>query len=89
MSALLRQLLTEVIELRQAGGSARDPLFDVIGLAGGPEDGVTSADLDQFQYGHAEPRSRLRLVAESPNAVIARYTCWANTKPACRQDRQT
>lgn len=50
MSALLRQLLTEAIERRQAQGWADDPLWGIIGLGQGPTDGITSENLDQFLY---------------------------------------
>ncbi len=50
MSALLRQLLTEAIERRQAQGWEDDPLWGIIGLAEGPDDGITSENLDQFLY---------------------------------------
>lgn len=50
MSALLRQLLTEGIERRQAQGWADDPLWGIIGLGEGPNDGITSENLDQFLY---------------------------------------
>ncbi len=50
MSALLRQLLTQAIERRQAGGLADDPLWGAIGLGEGPDDGITSENLDRFLY---------------------------------------
>lgn len=50
MSALLRQLLTEGIERRQTQGWADDPLWGIIGLGEGPDDGITSENLDQFLY---------------------------------------
>lgn len=50
MSALLRQLLTEAIERRQAQGWADDPLWGIIGLGEGPNDGITSENLDEFLY---------------------------------------
>ena len=50
MSALLRQLLTQAIERRQAGGLEDDPLWGAIGLGEGPDDGITSENLDQFLY---------------------------------------
>ncbi|GAB4395697.1 MAG: hypothetical protein Fur0044_54410 [Anaerolineae bacterium] len=50
MSALLRQLLTEAIERRQAQGWADDPLWGIIGLGEGPHDGITSENLDKFLY---------------------------------------
>ena len=51
MSALLRQLLTEAIERRQAEGWEDDPIWGVVGIAKGPDDGITSENLDQFLYG--------------------------------------
>lgn len=50
MSALLRQMLTEAIERRQAQGWADDPLWGIVGLGEGPNDGITSENLDQFLY---------------------------------------
>jgi len=50
MSALLRQLLTEAIERRQAEAWEDDPLWGIIGLAEGPDDGITSENLDEFLY---------------------------------------
>lgn len=50
MSALLRQLLTEGIELRQAQSWEDDPLWGIIGLGAGPDDGITSENLDDFLY---------------------------------------
>ncbi|NOX63071.1 MAG: hypothetical protein GXP42_14180 [Chloroflexi bacterium] len=50
MSALVRQMLTEGIERRQNEGLDEDPLWGVIGLGEGPEDGVTSENLDEFLY---------------------------------------
>lgn len=50
MSALLRQLLTEAIERRQTQSWADDPLWGIIGLGEGPDDGITSENLDQFLY---------------------------------------
>lgn len=50
MSALLRQLLTEAIERRQMDQVADDPLWGVIGMASGPDDGITSENLDEFLY---------------------------------------
>lgn len=64
MSALLRQLLTEAIERRQAESWEDDPLWGVIGIAEGPDDGITSENLDQFLY-RADWRERPMLrVAE-------------------------
>ena len=42
MSALLRQMLTEVIERRRAESWEDDPLWGIVGLAEGPDDGITS-----------------------------------------------
>jgi hypothetical protein len=50
MSALLRQLLTEAIERRQAEGWEDDPLWGVVGIVEGPDDGITSENLDKFLY---------------------------------------
>ena len=50
ISALLRELLTEAIERRQTQGWEDDPLWGVIGLGEGPDDGITSENLDQFLY---------------------------------------
>jgi hypothetical protein len=50
ISALLRQILTESIEQRQAASWADDPLWGIIGMAEGPADGITSENLDDFLY---------------------------------------
>ncbi len=50
MSALLRELLTEAIERRQSESIEDDPIWGIIGLGEGPNDGVTSENLDQFLY---------------------------------------
>ncbi len=50
MSALLRQLLTEAIERRRTESWADDPLWGVIGIGEGPDDGITSENLDKFLY---------------------------------------
>lgn len=50
MSALLRQLLTEAIERQQVQDWADDPLWGIVGLGEGPNDGITSENLDQFLY---------------------------------------
>jgi hypothetical protein len=50
MSGLLRQLLTEAIERRQAEGREDDPLWGIIGIAEGPDDDITSENLDQVLY---------------------------------------
>lgn len=55
MSALLRELLTEAIERRQTAAQESDPLWEVVGIAEGPDDGVTSENLDSFLYRTNEP----------------------------------
>lgn len=50
MSALLRQVLTEGIERRQTQGWEDDPIWGIIGIGEGPDDGITSENLDQFLY---------------------------------------
>ena len=50
MSALVRQLLTEAVWRRQAEGWEDDPLWGIIGIAEGPDDGITSENLDQVLY---------------------------------------
>ena len=65
MSALLRELLTEAIERRQAEGWEDDPLWGIVGMAEGPDDGITSENLDRFLY-RADWRDRPKLkVAEN------------------------
>jgi hypothetical protein len=67
MSALLRQLLTEAIERRQAQGWADDPLWGIIGLGQGPNDGITSENPDQFLY-HPDWQNRPLLKVAEDNA---------------------
>lgn len=50
MSSLLRDLLSEAIEMRQAAHIDNDPLWGIVGLGAGPSDGVTSSNLDTFLY---------------------------------------
>ena len=50
MSALLREVITAAIEQRQAATLADDPLWGVIGIGSGPNDGITSENLDTFLY---------------------------------------
>jgi hypothetical protein len=50
MSALLREMLTQAIERRRSEGWADDPLWGIVGMAEGPDDGITSENLDQFIY---------------------------------------
>jgi hypothetical protein len=74
MSALLRQMMTEAIELRRAESLADDPLWGAIGLGLGPRDGVTSENLDVFLYGmpaSARSAQPLRMAAESVDAAEA------------------
>lgn len=64
MSALLRALLTDAIARRQTSGHDDDPLWGAIGLGAGPDDGVTSENLDAFLYGTRSQDQTLRRVAE-------------------------
>jgi hypothetical protein len=50
MSALVRELLTEAIERRQIGSPEEDPLWGIIGIGAGPDDGISSENLDEFLY---------------------------------------
>ena len=50
MSALLRQLLTETIERRRTENWEDDPLWGIVGIAEGPDDGITSENLDEYIY---------------------------------------
>lgn len=50
MSALLRDLLTEAIERRQMESLATDPIWEIVGIAEGPADGINSENLDDFLY---------------------------------------
>ena len=49
-SALLRQILTEAIELSQAQRLDDDPIWGIVGMAEAPDDGITSENLDEFLY---------------------------------------
>jgi len=53
--ALLREFLTEAIERRQTAAPESDPLWEIVGIAEGPDDGVTSENLDSFLYQAIEP----------------------------------
>ncbi|MBI1295914.1 hypothetical protein GC175_13250 [bacterium] len=64
MSALLRDLLSDAIERRQATTIAEDPIWGIIGMAEGPDDGVTSETLDEFLYRTDWSERELRRVAE-------------------------
>jgi hypothetical protein len=70
VSALLRQLLTESIERRQTVQLQDDSIWGIIGMAEGPDDGITSENLDTFLLSTPQP---LRLVAESPAAKEVEY----------------
>ncbi len=50
MSALVREMVTEGIERRQNVALDDDPLWGAIGLGEGPDDGVTSENLDDYLY---------------------------------------
>lgn len=50
MATLLRHLLTEANEQQQALTSTTDPIFGIVGLATGPNDGITSENLDDYLY---------------------------------------
>jgi hypothetical protein len=68
ISALLRQLLTEAVERRQATSWEDDPLWGIIGLAAGPDDGITSENLDQFIYQPTwSQRPLLKVAEDAPN----------------------
>jgi hypothetical protein len=68
MSALLRDLLNEAIERHQAATIAEDPIWGIIGMAEGPDDGITSENLDDFLYRGDWATRELRKVAEDgPN----------------------
>ncbi|MBN1993139.1 MAG: hypothetical protein JW953_10580 [Anaerolineae bacterium] len=68
MSALLRQILTEGIERRRAEDWTDDPLWGIIGLAEGPNDGITSENLDEFIYQtNWRNRPLLKVAEDDPN----------------------
>ncbi|MFQ5610627.1 MAG: hypothetical protein ACE5H9_00690 [Anaerolineae bacterium] len=68
LSALLRQLLTEAIERRQVEGWEDDPLWGIIGLAEGPDDGITSENLDEIVYRTDwRDRPQLRIAEDGPD----------------------
>ena len=50
MSALLRQLLTGAIERRQVDALDDDPLWGIIGMVEGPDDGIISENVDEIIY---------------------------------------
>ena len=71
MSGLLRELLTAAIEQRQAATLADDPLWGIIGIGAGPDDGVTSENLDTFLYrtdwAERQPAQLLAVAEDGPN----------------------
>lgn len=71
MSALLRDLITAAIEQRQTATIADDPLWGIIGIGAGPDDGVTSENLDLFLYRtdwtEREPAQLLVVAEDGPN----------------------
>lgn len=73
ISALLRQLLTEAIERQQAANLSDDPLWGIIGLAEGPDDGITSENLDQFLYNLNGQSQPARIIAEPSTAMDKGY----------------
>ena len=64
MSALLRELLTEAIERRQSETLDEDPIWGLIGIGAGPDDGISSENLDEFLYRNDWQPQPLRKVAE-------------------------
>ena len=84
VSALLRQLLTESIERRQATLLSEDPLWGIVGMAEGPEDGVTSENLDQFLY-NLNWQQPVRLAAETSLATEQGYA--TTSQSASQSDR--
>ena len=66
MSALLRELLTEAIERKEAATWQDDPIWGIVGLGHGPDDGIISENLDDFLY--SLPASQpVHKIAERPN----------------------
>jgi hypothetical protein len=72
MSALVRELLTEAIERRQTAVLESDPLWAVVGIGEGPDDGVTSENLDRFLYPTIEPAQSRLAVAETSQTLEIR-----------------
>lgn len=66
MAALMRRLLTEVIERQQTLKTATDPIFGIIGLGEGPDDGITSENLDEYLYRLDRDPPTFLSVAEPP-----------------------
>ena len=62
MSALLRELISQGIEARQTQSLEDDPLWSIIGMAAGPNDGITSENLDRIIY--KIPNEPLSMIAD-------------------------
>ena len=77
MSALLRELLTEAIERRQTDTVANDPIWGIIGLGEGPDDGVTSENLDEVIYRVDWAQQPLKMAAESSGSDADEETIYA------------
>ena len=67
ISALLRELLTEAIERKQADDWHDDPIWGIIGLGEGPDDGITSENLDEFLYAPQQPQRLLKIAENAEN----------------------
>jgi len=55
MSALLRRLIGQAIEAYQTKSLNDDPLWGIIGMAEGPNDGIFSENIDAALYPSIEP----------------------------------
>jgi len=66
ISAVLREMLTEAIERKQAQVWQDDPIWGIVGLGEGPDDGINSENLDTFLYPRPAKRPILR-IAENPD----------------------
>ena len=67
ISALTRQLLTEAIERQQANVWQDDPIWGIVGLGVGPDDGISSENLDEFLYPPLESSFRARHLRAAEN----------------------
>ncbi len=67
ISAMTRQLLTEAIERQQANVWQDDPIWGIVGLGTGPDDGINSENLDEFLYPQPEASSGARLLRVAEN----------------------
>jgi len=65
ISALVRGILTEAIERQQLDNLTDDPLWGAVGLGVGPDDGVTSENLDVYLYEAKQPRGPSHKVSEN------------------------